>query len=163
MGANDRYWDSVVFLGWLAGEEDKTDDIRSVIRQAEDGRLKLVTSALTLTEVIKLRSKTTLPPEKQPIIDAFFKNDYIVIRQLDRSTAELARRMIWEHGFSPKDSVHVATAVRAKVRYLDTFDTELIKQSGKVGDPPLTIARPHLSGQGELALEERPCMDSGGE
>ena len=71
--------------------------------------------------------------------------------------------MIWEHGFSPKDSVHVATAVRAKVRYLDTFDTGLIKKSGKVGDPPLTIARPHLPGQEELALEERPYMDSGGE
>lgn len=160
MGVNDRYWDSDVFLGWLLGEQDKEDECRSVIREAEAGRLRLITSALTLTEVIKLKARTPLLPEKQPVIDAYFKQEYIVIRQLDRPTAELARRMIWEHGFQPKDSVHVATALRAKVRFLDTFDKGLIRKSGKIGNPPLTIARPYLPGQGELALEARPYMES---
>lgn len=47
-----RYWDSDAFLGWLKAEPDKIDECRGVIRAAENGDLRLVTSSLTLTEVI---------------------------------------------------------------------------------------------------------------
>jgi len=159
MGVNDRYWDSDVFLGWLAGEEDKKAECKSVLDEAENGLLSLITSSLTLTEVIRLKSRTPLAVDKQPVIDDFFKQPYIVIRQLDRGTAELARRMIWDHGFKPKDAVHVATAVRAKVRFLDTFDEDLIKKSGSIGNPVLTIGHPYLPVQGRLALEEDDDLD----
>lgn len=152
MAAPLRYWDSVTFLGWLANEPDKLDACRGVIRAAERGELRIVTSALTLTEVIKLKSKTPLPQEKEPLIKGFFQQSYIVIREVDRQVAEYARELIWAHGFQAKDSIHVATAVLSRVPHLDTFDKQLIGQSGMIGDPPLIIGHPDIPEQ--LGLDE---------
>jgi predicted nucleic acid-binding protein len=151
-----RYWDSDAFLGWLKTEPDKVDECRGVIRAAENGDLRLVTSSLTLTEVIKLKDKAPLLRDADVQIREFFKHEWIVVRQLDRLTAEYARELIWDHGFDPKDSIHVATAVMARVPYLDTFDGKLISQSGQIGDPPLIIGRPDVAEQLTLDDVEAP-------
>lgn len=58
---------------------------------------------------------------------------------------------MWQYeGLKPKDATHVATAVRAKVDVLETFDDGLIKLSGKVGNPLLPIRRPYFPKQLEL-------------
>lgn len=152
-----RYWDSDAFLGWLKAEPDKVDECRGAIRAAEKGELRLVTSSLTLTEVIKLKGKAPLLRDADALIREFFKHDWIVVRQLDRLTAEYARELIWDHGFHPKDAVHVATAVLARVPYLDTFDGDLIKQTGQIGDPPLIIGRPAVEEQ--LSILDEPDQD----
>lgn len=79
------------------------------------------------------------------------------MRQLDRQTAEYARELIWQHNFDPKDAVHVATGVLARVPYFDTFDGALIRRSREIGDPPLIIARPSVDEQ--LQLIERESGD----
>jgi len=150
MPPQTRYWDSCAFLGWLSEEPDKIDECRGVIRQAEAGNVHIVTSSLTLVEVIKLRGSKSLPETFEPTIRDFFKHEWIVVRQLDRFTAEDARQLVWKHGFDPKDSVHVATAIRGGVMRLDTFDDELIARSGAVGD--LIIGRPDMVEQLELDL-----------
>ena len=86
------------------------------------------------------------------MIRGFFMHDWIVVRQLDRPTAEYARALIWQHNFDPKDAIHVATAVLARAPNLDTFDGDLIKRSGQIGDPPLVIARPNVPEQ--LTLDD---------
>ena len=151
-----RYWDSDCFLGWLAEEPDKVSDCQSVIRAAEAGDLRIVTSSLTLVEVVKLKSRTPLPPEKEVVIRSFFEHSYIVIRQLDRRTAERARELIWKYGFNPKDSVHVATALVENVPRMDTFDGDLMKKSGMIGSPPLIIGRPDLPEQYQFDLPTEP-------
>ena len=80
------------------------------------------------------------------MIRAFFKQPYIVIRDVDRRVGELAREMIWSHGVPQKDAIHLATALLTEgVVQLDTFDEgDLIKHSGKLGEPPLVIAYPPL-------------------
>lgn len=144
---NRRYWDSNCFLGWLAAEEDKVDRCRGVIRAAEKGELVIVTSSFTTTEVIKLEKKTPLPPDKEHIITDFFKQDWIYVRQLDPRIAELSRHLIWHQGIAQKDSIHVATALTVGVVQLDTFDKDLIKKSGTIGDPLLKIGRPDVPEQ----------------
>ena len=47
-----RYWDTNCFLGVLKKEADKETACRAVIREAEAGKLRIVTSALTITEVL---------------------------------------------------------------------------------------------------------------
>jgi len=47
-----RYWDACTFLGWLKGEDDKIAECRSVIEEAVSRKLQIVTSALTLAEVL---------------------------------------------------------------------------------------------------------------
>lgn len=58
-----RYVDSDVFLGWLKNEPDKVDECRTVIKGAEAGNVKLVTSSITLTEVIKLEKGREIPAD----------------------------------------------------------------------------------------------------
>lgn len=43
-----RYWDSNAFLGWLAEEPDKIDYCRPVIEAAEAGKVRILTSTLTI-------------------------------------------------------------------------------------------------------------------
>jgi predicted nucleic acid-binding protein len=141
-----RCWDASCWAAHLGREPGRFDRCRSVLKAGEDGRLKIVTSALALVEVIKLKSREPLPPEKEPTIRAYFKQPYIVIREVDRRVGELARELIWTHHVPQWDAVHVATAlVTPGVVQLDTFDEgDLIKHSGKLGDPPLVIGYPPL-------------------
>jgi predicted nucleic acid-binding protein len=141
-----RCWDSSCWSAHLGREPGRVDRTRSVINAAESGDLRIVTSALALIEVIKLKSREPLPPEKEPTIRAFFKQPYIIIREVDRRVGELARDLIWTHRIPVKDAVHVATALLTEgVVQLDIFDEDdLIKHSRKLGEPPLVIGFPPL-------------------
>ena len=52
-----RYWDSNAFLGWLAEEPDKIDYCRPVIKAAESGKVRILTSALTIPEVLWIKGR----------------------------------------------------------------------------------------------------------
>lgn len=150
-----RYWDSATFVAWLAEEEvdDRVGQCEPVIRAAEAGEVVLVTSSLTLVEVIHLKGHPPFKADKEEAIRLFFMHEYIHVRQLDRRLAEEARSLIWEHGFSPKDSVHVATAVDARVEQLDTFDEGLCRKTAVIGDPPLLIGHPYVPEQIALPID----------
>src|SRR4051794_35376668 len=106
-----RYWDADAFIGWLAGEEGKVDECQAALRAGEAGKTLLVTSALTLTEVLWLKRKPRLPAEAAEKVQLFFAHEYIVIHDLDRRIAEKAQGLVWNNGIKPKDAVHVATAI----------------------------------------------------
>lgn len=141
-----RYWDSNAFLGWLAEESDKVPHCRPVLEAAESGGLMIITSALTIAEVLWLKGEQKLPPSRAKQIEAFFRNRWIVVREVDRFIAEDARQLVWDKNIKPKDAIHLATALRQDVviDHFDTFDSGLIKLSGTLGDPPLLIGYPNL-------------------
>ncbi len=143
-----RYWDACVFLGWLKEEPDKIDECKAGIRHAEKGEILIVTSALTLAEVLRLKGKDPIPQADREKVRGFFQNDYIVVYDVDRTIAELAQDVVWDHGVKPKDAIHVATALSTsasvEIEQFDTFDGHLIGLSGKIGQPALTIGRPDL-------------------
>lgn len=153
-----RYWDSTVFLAWMLPEKDRVTDIAAVLEGAKYGKALIVTSALTLTEVIKLKGHPSLPRAQEKTIREFFQRSYVVIRGVDQFTAIDARELIWKHGLAPKDSIHVATAVRARLRIFETHDEELIALNQKIpvpGGPPMTIRHPHFSETLPLRLRDR--------
>lgn len=141
-----RYWDACAFLGWLREEPDKVDGCGKVIREAESGKLQIVTSALTLAEVLFVKGGTPIPKTDREQVRALFENSWIVLYQLDRAIAEKAQEVVWDHGVRPRDAVHVATAMDAGVACLDTFDGKLLGLSG-IGQPALTISKPNIEGQ----------------
>ncbi len=146
-----RYWDSDCFLGWFLAEPDKVEKCRGVVQAAQTGEVEIVTSALTLVEVIKLKGHASLPAQREETIRSFFENPFILLRNLDRPVGEYARRLIWEHSFlKPKDAVHVATALLSAVPVLDTFDADLLRLDGRLGDPPLRIGHPQGTVQTSL-------------
>ena len=154
-----RYWDSGVFLAWLLPEADRRAACESVIRAAEHGDVRIVTSAITLTEVIRLKDHPPLKRQQESKINAFFKHKYIIVRALDRPIAEFARQLIWEFpALKPKDSIHVATALRSKTPVVDSFDNDLLKLNEQLGSPPLRIGSPHVPVQLELTPRALPKM-----
>lgn len=143
---SDRYWDTVCFLGVLNEEPDKLSACRAVIAEAERGNVRIVTSALTIAEVLWPKGRPlALPREKTEVVQGFFQHEWIVVRDIDRTVAEKARELVWGHdALRPKDALHVATALDAGVEQFDTYDGDLIALSGKVGNPPLAIGNPNL-------------------
>ena len=141
-----RYWDSNAFLGWLAEESDKVDYCRPVIEAAEAGRVRILTSALTIPEVLWIKGQDRISADSAAKVEAFFRHKWIVIRELDRFIAEDARALVWSHNVKPKDAVHLATALKRDVPIdqLDTFDVPLSRFSGKLGEPPLIIGKPNM-------------------
>ena len=153
--AKRRYWDADVFLGWFLNEPDKVEKCRGVVKSAEDGDIEIVTSAITLVEVIKLKGQSQLKKSDEETIHKFFEQEFIAVRVVDRPIAERARNLIWEHNIKPKDAIHVATALKLKISIMDTFDGGLIKLSKKHGRPLLKIGRPDIPIQESLNFNEK--------
>lgn len=126
-------------------EPDKRDECYQVIQEAEDNRITIVTSALTIAEVLAVRYQPQIPSAKRDLVEKFFMNDWIVVRPLTRQVAEIARDLVWGSGIKPKDACHVATALSVKAPFLHTFDARLLARSELVGGTPLLhITRPHV-------------------
>lgn len=139
---SDRYWDSGCFLALFNNEAGRVDNCKSVLLAAERGELRIVTSALTLTEVIKIKGKP-ITVDQEDHIRAFFEHEWILVRDVDRFIAEQAREFIWKHKLQPYDAIHLATAYKHKLQHLDTYDIrDLGKLSGKIGVPPMKIGEP---------------------
>ena len=150
-----RYWDSVCFLKWLKKEQDY-EDCRGVINKAECGELEIITSAYTISEVIYLKSNEKINRGKSDEICRFFENKYIILINVDRTIAELARNLLWDYqALRPQDAIHIASAIKAKIPIFDTFDDYLIKLNQSIGDPPLIIGKPNIPYQEPIFEEEQ--------
>ena len=75
--AEQHYWDSDCFLGWLQAEADKEKECRAVLEAAKDGKVCTVTSALTIAEVLMLKGKKPIPNADRAKVEAFFRNDFM--------------------------------------------------------------------------------------
>ena len=139
---SDRYWDSGCFMAIFNKEVERVDKCESVLLAAERGELRIITSALTLTEVIKIKGKP-IKADAEDRIRAFFEHRWIIVRDVDRFIAEQARDFIWEHNLQPYDAIHLATAYKHKLRHLDTYDrADLGKLDQKIGSPQMIISEP---------------------
>lgn len=158
------YWDADACLAYLLPEieDDRLFRCEATLAQAKAGHIRIVTSTLTLAEVIYLKGSPHLPPEQDEIIRNFFLHEFIVIHDVDRKIAEAARQLVWKRLIKPRDAIHVATAIKVGAAVLETFDQPLITRSGTVGDPPLTIAEPQNPlTMGLLAEGESEADDHG--
>lgn len=139
-----------MFLALLKGDkQDELAQVEAGIRDAEAGKLIIVTSTLSLAETLYLvRGELPVTYETREKIRNFFQNEYILLRELDRGIAESAQDVVWDHGVHHKDAVHVATALsmgeRVPIGRLATFDNPLSELSGKING--LLIGRPAYQG-----------------
>jgi predicted nucleic acid-binding protein len=150
MKAELIYWDSCAFLGWLQEEADKVDLCRGRIERAKAGEVGIITSALTLTEVLWTKNAPPLTSDKADLLRRFFRHSYIRVQNVTRSIAETAQDVVWNNSVKPKDAIHVATALALSVPTLETFDDHLITRSGVIGTPPLVIRKPIPPKQSDL-------------
>jgi len=140
-----RYWDSNCFLSWLQEEPNKAQDCADVLQLAETGKTTIITSTLTIAEVLMVRGQKRLLRDRRASVEDLFNREYIKPITLTRRIAESARELVWEHGIHPKEAVHVASALAANGEVLNTFDEKLISKSGMIGTAKLIIERPAVA------------------
>lgn len=92
-----RYWDSVAFLGWLSEEADKVPSCKPVLEAAEAGTVTLITSALTIAEVLWLKGHEKIPAQQARKVEAFFRHSWIVVREVDRFVANEFKKACKDH------------------------------------------------------------------
>ncbi|CCQ72186.1 type II toxin-antitoxin system VapC family toxin [Magnetospira sp. QH-2] len=152
MTVEKMYWDSDCFLGHFQAEQGKAEKCDGVLQRAERGEVLIVTSALTITEVLWLRGGPRLPKDKAELVQKFFRRSHIRVYNVTRKIAEAAQILVWDNNIRPKDAIHVATAIHLGADALETFDAKLIGLSGTVGKPLLMIREPEAPAQGRLNL-----------
>jgi predicted nucleic acid-binding protein len=155
MSVERIYWDSDCFVAWFNDETGKAECCDGVIQRAERGEVLIVTSTLTLAEVLWMRGQKRLSADKAEKVQKFFRRSYIRLYNVTRKIAENAQTYVWENGIKPKDAIHVSTAINLEVNALETFDGGLLKKSGKVGDPLLKIRKPEAAQQGRFDLGKK--------
>ena len=147
------YWDSCVYISCIEGTPDRVDVLHKILQLAEAGEIVFVASALVIAEVSRIKNSAADVAEQAKTIRAFFENDFIAVRGVDRKTAEDAAEIGRQTGLRGADCVHVATAIRWKCRSFQTYDGEmgnpkkLLAFNGKIGVPPLTIELPRIPDQ----------------
>jgi predicted nucleic acid-binding protein len=159
-----RYWDAGVFLAWLKEEKWRLDEVNAVLKAAEAGHILLVTSSVSLVEVVKLDAKQAvieIPAADCAKIEGFFRRSYISVRLLDPPTSAMARQYIWDYGLTTRDAMHLATAVSLHLTQLDTYDQDLLDLNGKV--PGINISHPNVPVQFEMTdytFDETPAENA---
>jgi len=100
MSKQRRYWDSTAFIAFFAEEEGRVDLCQGVLDAAERDEVEIVTSSLTLSEVVHIRGRERLTPEIEETLVAFFEQPYIIIVDLIRDISESARELLCDAGIS---------------------------------------------------------------
>lgn len=157
------YWDSEAFLSLFNKDKApaKCELCEDVWCVCEKGLMLLVTSTLTIAEVIYLKGSPKLDASKRHMVNNFFRAGHIVLKPLTRSIAELARDVVWDNSIKPKDAIHLATAVTYKIGTFHTFD-EGLTDRGKINlnGFSLTICQPHAQRQSEIQLVTHESKES---
>ena len=156
VGGVRRYWDSFCFIA-LLNDDEGADDCEKILDDAKEGKTQIIVSPVTQVEVIRPRGTPhPIPQEHKETIRAFFENDYIKWRNIDRRIADLARDLCWQHNVHPRDAMHLAVAIDTECDLVETFDGHLLTLTGqiKVKDALLTIAKPRWTGQLELLAKQ---------
>jgi hypothetical protein len=147
------YWDSNAFLGLLNGEAKKAQACEDVWNAAVKGELKIVTSTLTVAEVIYIKNLPKLDPQHRPKLNNYFRQPHLVLEPLTRPIVELARDIVWDLNIKPKDSVHIATCGFHKIPILNTYDDQLLAlKNVTLNGYTFNLMKPHTPAQGEMAV-----------
>ena len=142
------YWDACVFLSAVDKVPDRMPVIESLMADAENGRLRIYTSTLSITEVAYAKNekaKTALDPAIEEKIDQLWiPPSPVVLVELHQGIAMRAKALIREAmtmGWSlkPADAIHLASAEAMNVSEFNSYDGPLAKYEAilpyKIGPP----------------------------
>ena len=126
------YWDSSVWIALIKGEIvkgfDRCSVPRMILEDAQDGKVTIFISRLTIVEVHKKRNYASLTKQEDERVQAdFFKHEYIKKIDVDNWVAHHAREIAWEYSLSPNDAIHVASAIKVNAEVLHHWDGDFGK------------------------------------
>ena len=147
------YWDACTWIVYIAQEkkiplsngqfENRFAMCSQVLSDAVAGKYEIVTSAFTLAEVCKKPEIRESPIDN---LTSFFDKSYILIVPVDKSVGVRAQTLQTSGlvNLKPPDAIHLASALRANVIEMHTFDKKILDFSLLVGadGEPMTICKP---------------------
>ena len=143
-----RYWDSCNFISLIVEDEaDRAEICQHILDDAAAGKTVIITSTLTIAEVIRMRGNPILTEDEETTIAGFFQHSYILMYDVTRMVAENARILARRHGLRPNDAIHLSTAMLSDA---DVFETWNTNDFSRVQGVPIDIRTP--TWQGNLPL-----------
>ncbi len=153
-GVVKRYWDSFCFIA-LLNDDEGAEDCEKILDDAKEGKTIIIVSPLVQVEVIRPKgSPIPIPIADKERVQAFFENDYIKWRNIDRSISNSAQGLCWAFCIHPRDALHVAIAIDTDCDILETTDDRLLKLPEKMKGMALKIVKPKWVGQTELFVKK---------
>ena len=139
-----RYWDSCNCISLIAEDEaDRAEICQRILEDAGAGKLVIVTSTLTIAEVIRMRGKPMLTEDEETTISNFFLHSYILMYDVTRVVAENARQLARRYNLRPNDSIHLSTALLSDA---DVFETWNTRDFERIQGVPIEIRTPIWQG-----------------
>ncbi|NJM00445.1 MAG: type II toxin-antitoxin system VapC family toxin [Synechococcaceae cyanobacterium SM2_3_2] len=155
-----HYLDACIFLGYLNSDSEPAhaQECQTIIKAAEEGIIRVVTSAFSESEVIDIKdpkdpSQKLDPKLCETIIKQLFEMPWLELAAYEREVAEISRYITRTYGIKPVDATHVATAIRMQVDYFNTVDDALLKKF------PRTVSYPDNPKYAKQIILQRPFVE----
>ena len=152
------YWDTCVFLSGIERVPDRVAVIEKLLDDADEGRIEIFTSTVSITEVAFAKFEKTqraLEPEvAEKIAQLWIPPSPIKLVEFHELIAFAARDLVRlampnEWSLKPLDAIHLATAQRIGVEAFHTYDGKLAKYAHATGlkiEPPYAPVLPFPDG-----------------
>jgi len=121
------YLDSNVFIYpviYQAEVQPKAKKAKEILRNVENGKLPACTSTLTWDEVVWVVSKTMGRNEAVNQGQKLLGFPNLQFVAADENVLAHAQRLMDKYKISPRDSIHVASAIEKKTKSLISDDTD---------------------------------------
>lgn len=163
------YWDACLFIAWIKDEQRPTgemDGVREIVQRARRREAKIITSVLTVTEVLE----SQLPAGMKTLLDGLMRRVSRVgmeirVAKMAHDLRDFYTSRSQEFGgktLGVPDAIHLATGILHRVTEFHTFDNGgtgkalgLLQLSGNVGGHRLTVCKPEARNPG-LDLRRSP-------
>ena len=151
------YIDACVFISLIEtpATEEPAKTIEAMLSDASDGKVRVVTSMITIAEVAFAKAeldKNTLDPAVEAKINSLWHPaspvKLVEVHELIAKRACYLLREGVKKGWSKTrahDAIHLATAEREEADELITYDDAMKKWEPVIG---LSVSEPHIVGQG---------------
>jgi predicted nucleic acid-binding protein len=114
--------DTMLFIYQFENHPELGPKAESILRAAEDGKCHLVTSMLTLLEILVVPKRlglTSLCQRYRELLDSF---PNLSLQPIDREILEIASDLRAAYSIRTPDSIHLATAIRARADLFVSHD-----------------------------------------
>jgi hypothetical protein len=157
-----RYWDACNFIAVINKEAGRVVPCAAILKEAQqaDPKIEIVSSIITIAEVVKPKDCVGLTPEQEAQIDAFFENDWLIPVNCDRHIMEEARKLQRAYSVKVRDAIHIASAIFAGVSIIETYDGPLLQCNSMIPDPsgsgPVVIRQPYFAQPQQGSIFDAP-------